>query len=108
MTNETIARYLENGYKGRKNAVSSRELERTLAISGNELRKRVNRLRRDTVPIAADQRGYYYAETAAEVYDTIRTLEKMRKGLDAPTSSASSIPIWLPTHILKRLSAPQP
>ena len=24
------------------------------------------------------------------------------------TSSASSIPIWLPTHILKRLSAPQP
>ena len=58
MTNETIARYLENGYKGRKNAVSSRELERTLAISGNELRKRVNRLRRDTVPIAADQRGY--------------------------------------------------
>ena len=86
MTNETIARYLENGYKGRKNAVSSRELERTLAISGNELRKRVNRLRRDTVPIAADQRGYYYAETAAEVYDTIRTLEKMRRGLDAAIS----------------------
>lgn len=86
MTNETIARYLENGYKGRKNAVSSRELERTLAISGNELRKRVNRLRRDTVPIAADQRGCYYAETAAEVYDTIRTLEKMRKGLDAAIS----------------------
>ena len=75
MTNETIARYLENGYKGRKNAVSSRELERTLAISGNELRKRVNR-----------QRGYYYAETAAEVYDTIRALEKMRRGLDAAIS----------------------
>ena len=86
MTNETIARYLENGYKGRKNAVSSRELERTLAISGNELRKRVNRLRRDTVPIAADQRGYYYAETAAEVYDTIRQLKQMVSGLEAAIS----------------------
>lgn len=86
MTKETVALYLENGFKGRRNVISSRELERTLAISGNELRKRVNRLRRDTVPIAADQRGYYYAETAAEVYDTIRTLEKMRKGLDAAIS----------------------
>ena len=68
MTNETIARYLEVGCKGRANVVSSRELER------------------DTVPIAADQRGYYYAETAAEVYDTIRSLQKMRGGLDAAIS----------------------
>ncbi len=83
MTNETIARYLETGCKGRANVVSSRELERALGISGNELRRRINRLRRDTVPIAADQRGYYYAETAAEVYDTIRNLQKMRGGLDA-------------------------
>lgn len=83
MTNETIARYLEIGCKGRANVISSRELERALSISGNELRRRVNRLRRDTVPIAADQRGYYYAETAAEVYDTIRSMQKMRGGLDA-------------------------
>lgn len=83
MTNETIARYLEIGCKGRENVISSRELERALSISGNELRRRINRLRRDTVPIAADQRGYYYAETAAEVYDTIRSMQKMRGGLDA-------------------------
>lgn len=37
-------------------------------------------------PIAADQRGYYYAETAAEVYATIRSLEKMRSGVDAAIS----------------------
>ena len=42
--------------------------------------------RSDTVPIAADQRGYYFAETAAEVYDTIRGLQKMRSGLDAAIS----------------------
>lgn len=86
MTNETIVRYLEIGCKGRANVVSSRELERALGISGNELRRRVNLLRRDTIPIAANQRGYYFAETAAEVYDTIRGLQKMRSGLDAAIS----------------------
>lgn len=55
MTKETISRYLENGCKGHKNVVSSRELERALGISGNELRRHINRLRRGTVPIAADQ-----------------------------------------------------
>ena len=86
MTKETIALYLENGFKGRRNVISSRELERVLGISGNELRRRINLLRRDTVPIAADQRGYYFAETAAEVYDTIGGLQKMRSGLDAAIS----------------------
>ena len=38
------------------------------------------------MPIAADQRSYYFAETAAEVYDTIRGLQKMRSGLDAAIS----------------------
>lgn len=85
MTKETVALYLENGFKGRRNVISSRELERVLGISGNELRRRINLLRRDTVPIAADQRGYYFAETA-EVYDTIRGLQKMRSGLDAAIS----------------------
>ena len=75
MTKETISRYLENGCKGHKNVVS-----------GNELRRKINRLRQEAVPIAADRRGYYYAETAAEVYATIRSLEKMRSGLDAAIS----------------------
>lgn len=49
MTKETVALYLENGFKGRRNVISSRELERVLGISRNELRRRVNRLRQDTV-----------------------------------------------------------
>lgn len=86
MTKETVARYLENGCKGHKNVVSSRELERALGISGNELRRKINRLRQEAVPIATNRWGYYYAETAAEVYATIRGLEKMRRGLDAAIS----------------------
>lgn len=57
MTKETISRYLENGCKGHKNVVSSRELERALGISGNELRRKINRLRQEAVPIAADRWG---------------------------------------------------
>ena len=37
MQRETIARYLEEGYKGRKNAISSCALEKALGLSGNEL-----------------------------------------------------------------------
>ena len=47
------------------------------------MRKRINRLRRKGVPIASSSRGYFYAETAGEVYATIRELKKMRSGLDA-------------------------
>ena len=53
MQRETIARYLEEGYKGRKNAISSCALEKALGLSGNELRKKINRLRCDSIPISA-------------------------------------------------------
>ena len=36
MQRETIARYLEEGYQGRKNAISSCALEKALGLSGNE------------------------------------------------------------------------
>lgn len=67
MTKETISRYLENGCKGHKNVVSSRELERALGISGNELRRKINQLRQEAVPIAADRRGYYRRTSSFEL-----------------------------------------
>lgn len=83
MTKEIVALYLENGFKGRRNVISSRELERVLGISGNELRRRVNRLRQDTVPIAADQRGYYPGTT----FENLRRIyheERNDTGQDRP------------------------
>ena len=68
---------------GKKRAVSATRLRGTVHISENELRKAVNRLRREGVPIGSDQPGYYYAQTAGEVYSTIKHLKKMRSGLDA-------------------------
>lgn len=85
MTKETISRYLENGCKGHKmwsaaGNWSGRWASAETSFAGTQPP------RRGTVPIAADQRGYYYAETAAEVYATIRSLEKMRSGVDAAIS----------------------
>lgn len=83
MKKDDLKRYLTLNCQGRAKAVSSSRLRRIIPISENDLRKAVNRMRREGIPIASDQTGYYYAQTAGEVYSTIRNLKKMRSGLDA-------------------------
>lgn len=83
MNKASIEAYLRTNCKGRKRIVTAGTLCKVLNISDNELRKQINRLRRENVPIASSRDGYYYAETAADVYSTIKSLEKMRRGLDA-------------------------
>ena len=65
MSSEQLKNHLRRNCLGRKNAVKSPELERTLRISGNELRRQVNRLRRKKVPICSGPEGYFYAGTGA-------------------------------------------
>jgi biotin operon repressor len=83
MTDESISTYLRGACSGRQNITPSATIEQALHISGNELRRRINRLRRKGVPIASSQHGYYYAITAGEVYTTIRQLKNMADGLAA-------------------------
>lgn len=80
---ERLLAYLEGACSGRDYRVGGKELERTLHLSGTDLRKLVNRLRQQNKPIASDRNGYFYAQTAGEVYTTIQNLKKMRAGLDA-------------------------
>ena len=47
--------------------MSARTIQTDLHMSENELRKHVNRLRRECIPIGSSSNGYYFAETAAEV-----------------------------------------
>lgn len=86
MKKDDLKHYLIQNCQGRGHAVSGDRLRRAVRISENDLRKQVNRLRREGVPIASDQSGYYFAQTAGEVYATIRGLKKMRDGLDAAIS----------------------
>lgn len=83
MNEEKLVQYLKIFCKGRANTKKSEEIERAVCISGNELRKAVNRLRRRGIPIGSSRSGYFYAVTAGEVYSTIRQLKVMANGLDA-------------------------
>ncbi len=83
MTLNQLEEYLNGNCKGRKKAVKSAVLEQNFHISGNELRRRVNRLRKKKRPIGSGPEGYFYAATAAEVYSTIRQLRAMADGLNA-------------------------
>lgn len=83
MKKDIVCAYLKANCWGKKHMVTSKTLEQTLHMSGNELRSQINCLRREGIPIASSGAGYFYAETAADIYTTIRRLEKMRRGLDA-------------------------
>lgn len=81
MTSEQLRIYLKENCCGRKNAVKSLELEQAMGVSGNELRRQVNRLRRRKIPICSGGEGYFYAGNAGEIYATIRSLTDMMYGL---------------------------
>ena len=83
MNEEKLLQYLKIFCKGRANTQKSEEIELAVCISGNELRKAVNRLRRKGIPVGSSRSGYFYAVTAGEVYSTIRQLKVMANGLDA-------------------------
>ena len=81
MGSEQLRMYLKGSCLGRGNAVRSPELEQTMGVSGNELRRQVNRLRRQKVPICSGAEGYFYARNAGEIYATICGLKDMMFGL---------------------------
>ena len=80
---EQVLAYLKSECRGRKNRKKSRQIEASLHISGNELRKQIHRLRRKGIPVASSQDRYFFAVTAREVYSTIRQLKMMVCGLQS-------------------------
>lgn len=83
MREEQLLAYLKGTCPGRARRAGGVKLARALGVSNTELRKAVNRLRQRGLPIASDPGGYFYAQTAGEVYATIRQLRKMAGGLEA-------------------------
>lgn len=90
MDNEALLQYLKNNCSGSANVRKSADLERELHLSANELRRRINRLRRKGNPIGSSRDGYFYAVTAGEVYSTIRQLTEMESGLEAAIQGLES------------------
>lgn len=83
MRKNQLLAYLKGACSGRRYTVKGAELEQVLHLSGTDLRKLVNRLRQDGVPICSSRDGYFYARTAGEVYTTILQLQAMVRGLEA-------------------------
>lgn len=69
--NKALAEHLELYHKGEANAVTSRELECAFRMRGSELRREINALRGDGIPICSFDGGYYYAATEEELRRTI-------------------------------------
>ena len=83
MHKEQLSEHLRRYHHGAENAVNSKSMEHAFSISGKELRDTVNVLRREGVPIASDQSGYFYAKTEAEVRATIRHMKNRIAGIGA-------------------------
>lgn len=83
MREEKVLAYLKGACIGKRRVIRSADLEHVLNISGTDLRKHINSLRRKGIPIASSREGYFYAATAGEIYATIRQLQIMERGLQA-------------------------
>jgi predicted DNA-binding transcriptional regulator YafY len=83
MLKDRLAGHMEIFHSGERYAATSRELERAMGVSGATLRRLVNALRREGVPIASDDTGYYYAETEQEVRRTIAHMKHRIFGISA-------------------------
>ena len=73
--NKILAEYLDQYHKGEANAVTSRELEYAFGMRGSELRRAVNALRAERIPICSFEGGYYYAATSEEIRRTALQLQ---------------------------------
>ena len=82
MEKERLAEHLERYHSGASNAATSRELECAFGVKGKELRDTVNALRRESVPIASNGSGYFYAATE-QVRTTIAHLTNRIGGIAA-------------------------
>lgn len=83
MDKDQLAEYLKDYHLGKENAILSRELELIFRVNGKELRDLINILRREAIPIASDQSGYYYAKTENELRATIRHMRRRIAGISA-------------------------
>ena len=86
MKKEEVLEFFRVFCLGQENLRSGSDIARTLQISKSELRKHINRLRRERHPIASNRQGYYYATTAWDVYATSKRLEEVERGIRAANS----------------------
>ena len=90
--NKALAEYLDLYHKGEANAVTSRELECAFRMRGSELRREINALRGDGIPICSFDGGYYYAATEEECEEKLAALiREMKQEIAAIKSQTKAL-----------------
>ena len=74
--NKALAEYLDLYHKGEANAVTSRELECAFRMRGSELRREINALRGDGIPICS--------------FEGATTMPPPRRSCGAPSGSSAA------------------
>lgn len=98
MDYNAICEYLRNNHNSRKTAALSKQLEAVFSCKGSELRKCINRLRSDGIPICSSVDGYFYSDSPQDISRTINQLhgrivkiEQALHGMDMCISSERRI-----------------
>ena len=75
--------YMMKEHNGKDKAITSREIESIFHCKGTKVREMVNELRCKGTPICSCGTGYYYSETADDIYETIAHLNGRIKRIRA-------------------------
>ena len=85
---QALCEYLERYHLGENEPASSKKLEAVFHIKGSELRRIVNNLRCQSIPICSNVAGYFYAAkqeelnaTVAQLTSRVKHIARARDGL---------------------------
>ena len=85
----TICSYLKRNHNSRSTAALSKQLEAAFSCKGTEIRKCINTLRSNGIPICSCVDGYFYSDNAEDISQTVDQLhsriskiEKAKDGLE--------------------------
>lgn len=89
MTDKEFAVYMKSFHTGRRRSISSKQLELKFGVKSSQSRKVVNRFRIGGTPICSYEYGYFYAETQAELEETVLQLRSRMKKIGAAEQGLS-------------------
>lgn len=91
MTGKAFADYVKLFHTSRRQSISSKQLDLKFGVKSSQIRKVVNRLRIGVTPICSYEYGYFYAETHAELEETVFQLRSRMKQIVAAEQGLSKI-----------------
>lgn len=71
---DAIGTYLKRNHNTRNKAALSKQLEAAFSCKGTEIRRCINMLRSNGIPICSCVDGYFYSDNTADISSTVNQL----------------------------------